>query len=59
MKLMSFIEDYLEDLLIVIGIIAVVAAMFILFSFAVGLLTFGVLAILMGVIDPHRQKKGR
>lgn len=58
-KLLQTFNEYIEDFLILFGIILIVVATLIVFSFGIALYVMGFFLILIGVFDHNDLKKGR
>lgn len=58
-RLSEFFNNYVEDFFILFGIILIVVATLIVFSFGIALYVMGIFLIMIGFVDPHDFKKGR
>ncbi|WP_371017392.1 hypothetical protein [Pseudalkalibacillus sp. JSM 102089] len=58
-KLVSFIADFIEDILIVIGVLLIIGALFMLYSIAISMIGLGIFLIIISVVDVHGIKGRR
>jgi hypothetical protein len=56
---LKFITEYLEDILIVIGMLCIVGATLMVFGLGIALYVIGVFLITISLIDPHKLTRGR
>ena len=58
-RLSQIFNNYIEDFLILFGMILIVVATIIVFSLGIALFVLGFFLIVVGIVDPNDFRKGR